>query len=102
MIVYTGPVETRELIAFFRREAASLRTLRRLLISREKTTVLDVNRDGIEFPGLTYGSTALEDLLRELGVVFVAETLHDPDSAPGGVKEFSLGACWPWGYERIL
>jgi hypothetical protein len=102
MIVYTGPAETTELIAFFRREAASLRTLRKLIVSREKTTVLDVNRDGIEFPGLTYGSETLEELLRELGVVFVADTLHDPAAAPGGVKEFSLGACWPWGYERIL
>ncbi len=102
MIVYTGPFETPAVIAFFRREAVNLRTLRRLVISREKTMVLDVNRDGIEFPGLTYGSAALEDLLREVGVVFAADTLHDPNTTPGGVKEFSLGACWPWGYERIL
>ncbi|HYW42585.1 MAG TPA: hypothetical protein VE959_06990 [Bryobacteraceae bacterium] len=103
MIVYTGSVEdTRELIQFFRRESAKLRALRNLIVSRDKTVVQDVNRDGIEFPGLTYGAAALEALLRELGVVFTPDTLHDPGATPGGVKEFRLSARFPWGQERIL
>ena len=74
MIVYTGSLEdSRELIQFFRREAASLRILRRLIVSRDKTVVRDVNGDGIEFPGLTYGSATLEDLLRELEVIFTPQ-----------------------------
>jgi hypothetical protein len=103
MVVYTGSLEdSRELIQFFRREAASLRILRRLIISRDKTVVRDVNGDGIEFPGLTYGSPTLEDLLRELEVIFTPKTLHDPDATPNGVKEFRLSARWTWGHERVM
>ena len=39
------------LIQFFRSNAATLRNLRKIIITREKTTVFDVNGDGIEFPG---------------------------------------------------
>lgn len=103
MIVYTGSKDdARDLIQFFRREGARLRALRRLVVSREKTVVLDVNGDGIEFPGLTYGSATLEELLRELGVIFTSRTLHDPEATPGGVKEFRLSARWPWGEERVM
>jgi hypothetical protein len=81
MIVYTGSLEdSHELIQFYRREAAKLREMRRLIVSREKTVVRDVNGDGLEFPGLTYGSTNLEELLRELGVIFNPQSLHNPNA----------------------
>ena len=103
MIVYTGAVEdSREVIQFFRREAPNLRHLRKLIVSREKTVVLDVNQDGIEFPGLTYGNPVLEDLLRELHVVFTPATLHDPGATPGGVKEYLLTARHAWGEDRVM
>jgi hypothetical protein len=103
MIVYTGSMEdSHDLIQFFRREGSKLHALRKLVVSREKTVVLDVNGDGMEFPGLTYGSVTLEELLRELGVVFTARTLHNPDATPGGVKEFRLSARWPWGEDRVM
>jgi hypothetical protein len=103
MIVYTGSLEdSADLIQFFRREAAKLRTLRKLVISREKTIVWDVNRDGIEFPGLTYGCAALEELLRELEVIFTPQTLHNANATPDGVKEFRLSARWTWGHERVM
>jgi len=103
MIVYTGSIEDPdELIQFFRREAANLRILRRLIVSRDKTVVRDVNGDGLEFPGLTYGSATLEELLRELGVIFTQKTLHDPNATPDGVKEFRLSARWTWAHERVM
>jgi hypothetical protein len=103
MIVYTGSFENSdELIQFFRREAANLRILRRLIVSRDKTVVRDVNGDGLEFPGLTYGSPILEELLRELGVIFTPKTLHDPNATPDGVKEFRLSARWTWAHERVM
>jgi len=99
MIVFEGPIgDSREVVQFLRRELRNLRTLRNMVVFRDKTVVLDVNRDGIEFPGLTYGCTALDDVLRELGVVFPAKTLHDPNSTPNGVREFVLSACWTWGH----
>ena len=103
MVVYTGPLEdTHALIQFFRREAAKLRILRKLIVTREKTVVLDVNKDGIEFPGLTYGCATLEELLRELGVIFTPASLHDPNATPGGIKEFRLSARWTWGHDRVM
>jgi hypothetical protein len=103
MVVYTGSLEdSHELTQFLRREAAKLRSLRKLIISPEKTVILDVNRDGIEFPGLTYGNATLESLLREVGVIFNPQTLHNPAATPHGVKEFRLSARWPWGEERVM
>ncbi len=103
MIVYSGPVDDAErVIQFVRRELANLRHLRKLVISREKTAIFDVNGDTMEFPGLTYGSPVLERLLRELGVIFNPQTLHNPDVPPGGVKEYRLSARWTWGHDRVM
>jgi len=103
MVVYTGSIEdSRELIQFLRREAEKLRNLRRLIVTREKTVVRDVNGDELEFPGLTYGSAVLEELLRELGVIFSPQALHNPNATPDGVKEFRLSARWTWGHERVM
>jgi hypothetical protein len=103
VIVYSGSVEDpQELIRFFRREADNLRAVRKVIIFRDKTRVLDVNKDGIEFPGLTYGSVVLERLLRELGVVFNRQTLHDPGTTGDGGKEFDVSARWTWGHDRVM
>jgi len=103
MIVYNGSLEdSGELIQFFRHEADKLKALRKLVVDREKTVVWDVNKDGIEFPGLTYGCASLDELLRELGIVFNPKTLHNPQATPTGVKEFDISAKWTWGHDRVL
>jgi len=103
MIVYGGSVEdSRELIQFFRREVGKLKALRKLVVNGQKTIVLDVNKDGMEFPGLTYGCASLDELLRELGIVFNAQTLHNPKATPSGVKEFDISARWTWGHDRVM
>ena len=103
MIIYSGSLENaHDLIQFFRSNAATLRNLRKLLITSEKTTVLDVNGDGIEFPGLTYGNDVLDELLRELGVIFNPANLHNPKATPSGKKEFDLSGRWTWGHDRVL
>jgi len=103
VIVYSGTLDdAADLIRFFRRESGRLRALRKVVVSPQATVVLDVNRDGIEIPGLTYGNPTLEELLRELGVVFSAQTLHNPHATPDGVKEFRLSARYPWGQDRVM
>ena len=103
MIVYSDSLDdSHQLIQFFRSHAATLRNLRKLIITREKTTVLDVNGDGIEFPGLTYGNTVLEELLRELGVIFTPASLHNPNATPSGKKEFDLSGRWTWAHDRVM
>ncbi len=95
-------LEDAEVIRFFTNEASRLHGLRKVVVSPEKTAVLDVNGDGIEYPGLTYGNTVLEALLRYLGVVFNPRVLHDPAVTPSGVKEYDLSARWTWGHERVM
>jgi transposase len=103
MIVYAGSVEdARELIQFFRREVGKLKALRKIVINTEKTTILDVNKEGMEFPGLTYGAASLEELLKELGIVFNKQTLHNPKATPSGIKEFDISAKWTWGHDRVM
>jgi hypothetical protein len=103
MIVYPGPVDDpHEVIQFLRKEADKLRALRKIVVSPEKTVILDVNSDRLEFPGLTYGSRSLEELLRELGVIFTPARLHDPKATASGIKEFLITAKWTWGHDRVL
>jgi hypothetical protein len=103
MLVYTGSLDdTHQFVQSLRRETAKLRALRKLIITRERTILWDVNKDGIEFPGLTFGSPTLEVLLEELGVVFTPQTLHNPNATPSGVKEFALSARYTWGNDRVM
>ena len=99
MIVYTGPVDdTRQLIQFVRSNVDMLRSLRKMVVTREGTALQDVNGTAISFPGLTYGCKGLERLLQEFGIVFPTKVLHDPNSVPNGIREFDLSACWTWGH----
>ena len=103
MIVYPGSIaDAHELIQFFRREVGRMKALRRIVIDRQKTILYDVNKDTMEFPGLTYGNATLDELLRELGVVFNPRTLHNPKATPSGVKEFDISAKWTWGHDRVM
>lgn len=103
MITYAGSIDDgHELIQFFRREVDHIRALKTVWISREKTIVKDVNGEGIEFPGLTFGMPNLELLLRELGVIFTPATLHNPNATPNGIKEYVLSARWTWGHDRVM
>jgi len=102
MTVYSGSLEdSHSLIQFFRREAPKYYLLRRLIVTHEKTVVLDVNRNAIEFPGLTFGTPALERLLQELGVVYSRDALFEAGASPDSVKEFGLGAVWTWGHDSV-
>ena len=103
MSVYAGPLDDpHAMIQFFRVEAAKLRNLRKLTVTPQATIVQDVNGDGIEFPGLTYGNSMLDELLRELGVIFKPQVLHNPKATASGKKEFTLSGRWTWGHDRIL
>ena len=103
MIVYTGSIDdAHEMIQFFRREGPRLKMPRKIVINSEKTILSDVNKDTMEFPGLTYGNRTLDELLRELGVVFNPQTLHNPKATSTGVKEFDISAKWTWGHDRVM
>lgn len=94
------PGDTQALVQFFRRESAGLRSLTRVVITPQKTEVHDINRDFMEFAGLTFGDPALDALLEELGVVYDAEVLRKC-GADGGRVEYPISARFPWGWERV-
>ena len=103
MIVFTGSLDSAdELVQFLRRELPNLRHLRKLIISSEKTVILDVNNDTLEFPGLTYGNPNLDRVLQELGVIFNPQTLHNANATSDGIKEYRLSARWTWGHDRVM
>jgi len=103
MILYAGSVDDAEaLVRFVRRETANLRSLRKLIISPEKTVVRDVNGETMEFPGLTYGCPTLDVLMQELGVVYSPQSLHQPPQTPSGIKELRLSARHQWGHDRVM
>ena len=94
------PGEVEPVIRFFRRESSRLRFLTKVIISPEKTVIQDINRDTMEFAGLTFGDPALEALLTDLEVVYDLEVLKAA-AAEGRTVEYPLSARYPWAWERV-
>lgn len=95
-----NPGEVEQVVQFFRRESGRLRFLTKVVISPDKTTIQDINRDTMEFVGLTYGDPALEALLADLEVVYDAESLKTA-AAESRTVEYPLSARYPWAWERV-
>ena len=95
-----NPGEVVAVIRFFRRESDRLRSLTKVVISPGKTVIHDINRDTMEFAGLTFGDPALEALLKELEVIYDAGALERA-AAAGREVEYPLSARFPWGWERV-
>ena len=92
--------EVESVIRFFRRETDRLRSLTKVIISPDKTVIKDINRDTMEFIGLTFGDPALEALLTDLEVVYDLEVLKAA-GAEGRTVEYPLSARYPWAWERV-
>jgi hypothetical protein len=98
--INSGPDNPGSVVQGFRRESGRLRSLTKVVIGPTKTVVHDINRDTMEFEGLGFSSSALEALLRELGVAWDAQVLQRA-AAEGREVEFPLSARFPWGWERV-
>ena len=61
--------------------------------------VTNLNKAVADKPDLAKKS--VEELLRELGVVFTPATLHTANTA-NGLKEFDLSSRWTWGHDRVM
>jgi hypothetical protein len=94
------PGEVEPVIRFFRRETDRLRSLTKVIISPDETVVQDINRDAMEFVGLTFNDPALEALLTDLEVVYDLEVLMAA-GAEGRTVEYPLSARYPWAWERV-
>ena len=78
-----------------------MKPFRRVIVSADQTRVVDVNRNAVVFPGVTYGHPLLEAVLRSAGASFDPTTFHTPPTGQQ-CREFGCTARYPWAHERIL
>ncbi len=86
---------------FLRERAAELSLLRWVYVEKAATRVLDVNRDELVFPGMTFGHPLLGLVLREAGASFDPAVLgwRLPDDWER--REFYISAKYPWAHDRV-
>ena len=91
-----------EALAFFKANRTELKTLRRVRVDFEGSTVYDINGAQMFLQGLTFGQSELVDLLKLAGASYNPATLHDPPAGTENAKTFSIVRSDPWGHDRVL
>lgn len=90
-----------ELRRFLREQATQLSLLRWVYVERDTTRVLDVNRDELVFPGVTFGHPLLGLVLKEAGASFDPAVLEWTLPADFERREFYISAKYPWAHDRV-
>jgi hypothetical protein len=99
-IQFSGGSEP-QLRHFLREQATQLSLLRRVYVERDVTRVLDVNRDELVFPGITFGHPLLGLVLKEAGASFDPAVLDGTLPADWERREFYISAKYPWAHDRV-
>ncbi|MDA0711568.1 MAG: hypothetical protein O3B73_15315 [bacterium] len=90
-----------EALAFFREHRQALRSLRRVLVEEDNTSVVDINGACIKLFGLGRLDRELVELLKMVGASYDPATVH---RMPGGnqvTKIFDVIKSDPWGHDRV-
>jgi hypothetical protein len=90
-----------EVVAFLADQRQRLKPFRRVVVSGDQTRVLDVNRNEVIFPGVTFGHPLLQSVLRGAGASFDPTNFHTPPTGQQS-REFGCTARYPWAHDRIL
>jgi hypothetical protein len=90
-----------EVIAFLADQRQRLKPFRRVIVSADQARVLDVNRNELVFPGVTFGHPLLESILRGAGAAFDPANFHTPPAGQTS-REFGCTARYPWAHDRVL
>lgn len=90
-----------EVAAFLADQRQRMKPFRRVVVAADRTSVLDVNRNEVVFPGVTYGHPLLETVLRGAGASFDPANFHTPPTGQQ-TREFGCTARYPWAHDRIL
>ncbi|MFM8468788.1 MAG: hypothetical protein ACKODH_02275 [Limisphaerales bacterium] len=99
-VSFTGSTPD-EVIAFLADQRQRLKPFRRIIVSADQTRVLDVNRNVLTFPGVTFGHPLLESVLRGAGAAFDPANFHTPPAGQSS-REFGCTARYPWAHDRVL
>jgi hypothetical protein len=100
-VVFCGQTP-QEVVAFIHEQRQRMKPYRRVVVNKDQTRVIDLNRAELHFPGVTYGHPLLETVLREAGAAFDPATVHEVPPNPMGSREFGCTARYPWAQDRIL
>jgi hypothetical protein len=87
-------------LEFLKRLRSELRMLRCVRVWKDRFQVIDVNRDYFEVVGVGYPDADIVPLLQNLQTAFNPETIHNEVASE--YKEFNLGKCTPWAYDRVM
>ncbi len=98
---YTGTILA-DAVVFFREKRAEMRTLRRVTVGVDGTTVKDINGNTMVLPGLVPGCSELDVLLKLAGASYNPSNVHDPIPEGGPSREYEVVRHDPWGHDRVL
>ncbi len=87
--------------AFIRDRKARFNWFRRVIVHPDRTRIIDVNRNELVLPGITYDHPLLELVMKEAGASYDLTTLHTQPTTLGATREHPCGACYPWAHDRI-
>ncbi|PAW79691.1 MAG: hypothetical protein B9S33_19055 [Pedosphaera sp. Tous-C6FEB] len=90
-----------EVVGFLADQRQRMKAFRRVIVSGERTRVVDVNRNEVVFPGVTCGHPLLEAVLRGAGAAYDPANFHTPPTGQLS-REFGCTARYPWAHDRIL
>lgn len=88
-------------LAFFREHRTKLKTLRRVLVDGNTTTVVDINGRQMTLVGVGLGDSELVALLELVGASYNPATVHNPSGGTDKTKVFEVIKSDPWGHDRV-
>lgn len=86
---------------YIREMATEMSYLRWVIVEPSLTRVVDVNRDELVFPGISFGHPLLETVLREAGASFDPAVLNWEFPPGMASREFGISAKYPWAHDRV-
>jgi hypothetical protein len=87
-------------LEFIKRTRAELRALRKVRLWKERTQVIDVNKDCFEIRGLGYVSPDIIPILEEINAAYKPESIHAAINTD--YKEFDTGRRYTWAHDRVM
>lgn len=83
-----------------RAQRRGFNTASKIVVEPGCTTIIDINGDGFQVQGLSYGDDNLIELLKVLGAGFDPRQLRLVEADDKDTREYSLSRAWTWGAER--
>jgi hypothetical protein len=87
-------------LEFLKRTRAELRSLRKVLVWKDRLEVFDINGDSFLVRGVGYLDGDVVPLLRSINAAFDPTTIHNAPQSD--CKEFATGRRHTWAEDRVM